>query len=65
MYRGQRVEVEEAFAGQQVKAVVDWNEKYVYVCREEEYEKAQAEKREPQNIGFPREFVREIGNEGR
>ena len=60
MHRGQLVQVEEAFAGQQVKAVVDWNDKYVYVCREEEYAKAKAEKREPKNIGFPREFVKEI-----
>jgi hypothetical protein len=67
MHRGQRVEVVEAFAGQQLKAVVAWDDKYVYVCREEEYRKAEEEKREPRNIGFPREFVREVKlkNEGR
>jgi hypothetical protein len=60
MQRGQRVEVTEAFAGQQVKTVVAWDDKYVYVCRDEEYKKSQAEKREPKNIGFRREFVKEI-----
>ncbi len=65
MHRGQRVEVTEAFVGQQVKQVVSWDDKYVFVCREEEFRKAQLEKREPQNIGFPREFVREVPNEDR
>jgi hypothetical protein len=60
MQRGQRVEVTEAFTGQQVKRVVAWNAKYVYVCREEEYKNAKKEMREPRNIGFPQEFVREI-----
>ncbi len=60
MQRGQQVKVQEAFAGQQVKTVVAWDEKYVYVCRNEEYKMAQEEKREPKNIGFPREFVKEI-----
>jgi len=63
MHRGQRVEVEEAFAGQQFKAVVAWDDKYVYVCREEEFSRAEKEKREPRNVGFPREFVREAGLE--
>jgi hypothetical protein len=60
MQRGQQIEVTEAFAGKQLKTVVAWNDKYVYVCRNEEYKTAQEENREPKNIGFPREFVREI-----
>jgi hypothetical protein len=60
MHRGQRVEVREAFAGKQVKTVVGCDEKYVFVCRNEEFSLAQRENREPKNIGFPREFVREI-----
>ena len=60
MYRGQLVAVEEAFAGQQVKRVVDWDENYIFVCREEEYLKAKEERREPSAIGFQRVFVREI-----
>jgi len=60
MQRGQRVEVTEAFAGKQVKTVVAYDEKYVFVCRNEEYKQATREHREPKNIGFPREFVREI-----
>jgi hypothetical protein len=65
MQRGQRVQVVEAFAGQQVKQVVSWDEKFVFVCREEEFSRAQQENREPRNIGFPREFVRELPNERR
>jgi len=60
MRRGQRVEVVEAFDGKQVKAVVDWNENFVFVCRLEEYDAAQSESREPNSIGFQREFVREV-----
>jgi len=59
MRRGQIVEVTEAFAGQQLKAVTDWDDQYVFVCRREEYLRAQREKREPVSIGFPKEFVRE------
>jgi hypothetical protein len=65
MHRGQRVEVVEAFEGQQVKKVVSWDDKFVFVCREEEFRRAQSENREPQNIGFPREFVKELPNENR
>ena len=60
MHRGQKVEVTEAFAGKQLKTVVTWDDKYVFVCRNEEYVTAELEKREPRNIGFPREFVREM-----
>lgn len=60
MQRGEQVEVVEAFAGKQLKTVVAWNDKYIYVCRNEEYKAAKEEDREPQYIGFPREFVKEI-----
>ncbi len=60
MQRGQHVEAKEAFCDQQVKAVVTWDDRYVFVCRNEEYRRAILEKREPRNIGFPREFVREV-----
>ncbi len=63
MHRGQRVEVVEAFAGQQVKKVVSWDEKFVFVCREEEFSLALRENREPRNVGFPREFVKELQNQ--
>lgn len=58
MHKGQKVIVEEAFAGEQVKAVVDWNDRLVFVCREEEYENAKKESREPNSVGFPQEFIR-------
>lgn len=59
MRKGQQVSVMEAFSGQQLKRVVDWDNGYVFVCREEEYEKAKKEQREPNTIGFPMEFVKE------
>lgn len=65
MHRGQRVKVEEAFSGQQLKKVVSWDDKFVFVCREEEFSSAMKENREPQQIGFAREFVKELGNENR
>ena len=63
MHRGQLVEVTEAFAGQQVKAVVSWDEERIFVCREEEFNRAKRENREPENIGFRREFVKELTGE--
>lgn len=59
MQRGQKVRVMEAFSGLQVKRVVGWDAERVYVCREEEYVKAKEENRQPRNIGFRREFVRQ------
>jgi hypothetical protein len=63
MYRGQLIEVTEAFAGQQVKAVVSWDNERVFVCRKEEFDRANRENREPENIGFKREFVKELTSE--
>jgi len=60
MHRGQIVEVQEAFDGKGLKAVVDWDDKFVYVCREQEFKSAQRENREPMSIGFAHEFVREV-----
>lgn len=65
MQRGQRIEVLEAFEGKQVKVVVEWNEKLVFVCRETEYLQACTQNRDPKCTGFPREFVRQILHEGR
>ena len=58
MHVGQKIIVEEAFSGQQVKMVVAWNNSMVYVCREEEYIKAKRENREPASTGFPMQFVK-------
>jgi len=60
MQRGDRVEVLEAFDGKQVKIVVEWDDKIVYVCRESEYLRANAERREPNSTGFGRQFVRQL-----
>lgn len=65
MHRGQIVKVTEAFAGQQLKRVVSSDERYVFICREEEFHAANRESREPNSIGFPREFVQEVKDESR
>jgi hypothetical protein len=40
------------------RRVVEVTPKTVYICREEEWQAALGEKREPQSVGFKREFVR-------
>lgn len=64
MRYGQRVKVQEAFEIKDVKRVVSVSLATVYVCREEEYRQAQAEKREPVSVGFPRQFVLDVLDEG-
>lgn len=57
MKRGDFVTVLEAFEGKMVKAVVDWDEEYIYVCRKEEFAEAIKEGREPVCVGFRREYI--------
>jgi hypothetical protein len=57
MHHGQMVEVLEAFENKQVKRVISADIRNVYVCTDEEYQRASVEKREPICIGFPRQFV--------
>jgi hypothetical protein len=64
MQRGQRVEVQEAFDSKAFKRVVDADERNVYVCTDREFKTAAVENREPVSIGFPRQYVLRIVNEG-
>jgi hypothetical protein len=64
MRYGQRVEVQEAFEIKDVKRVISADFANVYVCREDEYRQAAAEKREPVTVGFPRQFVLGVVDEG-
>ncbi len=57
MKKGQKILVLEAFEGKQLKSVVAWDDRYIFVCRPEEFEAAQQENREPTCVGFRREFV--------
>lgn len=61
---GQRVEVQEAFELKAVKRIVSIDFRNVYVCTDEEYQAAVNEKREPIIIGFPRQFILGVVNEG-
>jgi hypothetical protein len=65
MRYGQKVEVQEAFENRDIKRVISTDSANVYVCREDEYIRAQAEKREPVTIGFPRQFVLGVIDESR
>jgi hypothetical protein len=65
MRYGQKVKVQEAFEIKNVKRVISTDLANIYVCREDEYRQAEAEKREPVTIGFPRQFVLEVFDEGR
>lgn len=64
MRRGQRVEVQEAFESKAFKRVVDVDERNVYVCTDHEFKNASVENREPITIGFPRQYVLRVVNEG-
>jgi hypothetical protein len=47
-----------AYGGQEiVRRVVDQRKETVYVCTENEYQKANQEKREPVSVGFNVRFV--------
>jgi hypothetical protein len=54
---GQLVEVLDAFENTTLKRVVAADATTVWVCREDEFNHAQAENREPVAVGFGREFV--------
>jgi hypothetical protein len=45
-------DVQEAFEIKYVKRVVSVDSSNVYVCREDEYNRAQVEKRDPVTMGF-------------
>jgi hypothetical protein len=64
MRYGAEVEVQEAFETKMVKRVVATDERNVYVCTEREFSDAEAGRREPVSIGFPRQFVLRVVNEG-
>lgn len=64
MRQGQSVEVVEAFDFKTVKRVVSVDARNVYVCTDEEYSAALSEDREPICIGFPRQLVLGVLNEG-
>jgi hypothetical protein len=63
MTYGQLVKVMEAFENKTLKRVVSADDRNVYVCRDEEFQLAKAEKREPISIGFPRQFVLGVEDE--
>lgn len=64
MIFGQRVVVKEAFENKQLKRVISEDSRNVYVCTDEEYQASVAEKRSPICIGFPRQFILRVMNEG-
>jgi hypothetical protein len=65
MQIGQIVKVLDAFENEQYRRVVSFDLRNVYVCRDDEWESARAENRQPISIGFPRNFVLEVVTEGR
>jgi hypothetical protein len=64
MRYGAEVEVTEAFENKVLRRVVATDERNVYVCTEREFREAEAGGREPVSIGFPRQFVLRVVNEG-
>lgn len=64
MMMGQTVKVQEAFDLKAVKRVVAADHRNVYVCTDEEFKAAAREKREPICIGFARQFILGVVNEG-
>ena len=64
MQPGSIVEVREAFGKKGLKRVVSQDDRNVYVSTEQEYGAAKAENREPVCVGFPRQFVLRVVNEG-
>ena len=65
MRYGQLVKVQEAFGIKDVKRVISTDNANVYVCREDEYKRAEADNRPPVTVGFPRQFVLEVLDESR
>lgn len=65
MKAGSLVEVLEAFGKKELKRVIAQDDRNVYVSTEHEYSSARAENRDPVCIGFPRQFVLRVVNEGR
>jgi len=63
MRTGQRVEVMEAFDIKAIKRVVAADQRNIYVCREDEFDRATAESREPICVGFGREFLLRVFDE--
>ena len=59
MNQGDKVMVTEYGGGKLIRRVVVDRGRTVVICNEKEYATAQAEGREPDGIGFPREAVEE------
>jgi hypothetical protein len=57
MFAGQGITVLDALGNKLARTVVCWDERNVYVCREEEFRRSIQESREPVCIGFNRSFV--------
>jgi hypothetical protein len=62
---GQKVQVTEYGGGKLIRRVVADRGRSVVICNEDEYLSSQAEGREPDGIGFPREAVEEISTGNR
>jgi hypothetical protein len=65
MQIGQIVKVLDAFENEQYRRIVSFDSRNVYVCRDDEWESSRTDNRQPISIGFPRNFVVEVLNEGR
>jgi hypothetical protein len=67
MMAGDVVEVQDAFQGWLRRRVVSCNDTHVYVCTANEFFSASRDHREPDCVGFQRQFVRipSLGTPGR
>lgn len=63
MKRGLRVEVADAFVNKRVMRVDEVIGNTVYVCREDEFEVAKREKRDPISTGVSTEFILRVLDE--
>jgi hypothetical protein len=51
-----------AYKGEILKRrVVEIQGQTVYICREDEWQKATEERRDPESVGFNRQYVRPVG----
>ena len=60
---GQTVKVKDAFGNQLLRRVVAWDKINIYVCKDEEFDDATIQNREPLSIGFNRKYVLGSGDE--
>ena len=59
MQKGQTVKVKDGFGNELLRRIVDWDEINIYLCKDEEFNAAMAENRDPLCIGFNRKYVLE------